>query len=192
MSTHPRRRLALAITLGALLTLGATDPAPGPPSRRASCSTAATAGSPTTSAGTRWCRAPPRSTSAGGPSAAPCRRPSSPTTTRCRPPASARPASPSCSSRATPRRRHDAQQRRRDLRPPRPAARQRGDPHLHRHRHHRGERRRAGSRARRRSSRSAWPRTAGPASSPPPGDAALAKDRSHRRLRHRRAEIEPW
>ena len=27
MSTHPRRRLALALTLGALLTLGAANPA---------------------------------------------------------------------------------------------------------------------------------------------------------------------
>ena len=102
MSTHPRRRLALALTLGALLTLGVADPAgAGPPSRPASCSTAATAGSPMTWAGTRWCRAPPTSCStAGGPSPAPCRRPSSPTTTRCPPPASARAASPSCSSTA--------------------------------------------------------------------------------------------
>ena len=103
MSDHPRRRLAgpspsVPFSRSAPPTLLT----PRPPSRRASCSMAATAGSLMTSAGTRSCKAPPRSCStSAGPGRAPCRRPSSPTTTRCRPPASARPASPSCSSTAT-------------------------------------------------------------------------------------------
>ena len=54
MFTRPRRSLGLAFIVGALLALGAANPADaGAAKRRASCSTVATAGSPTSSAGTR-------------------------------------------------------------------------------------------------------------------------------------------
>ena len=138
MTTHPRRRLALALTLGALLTLGAIDPRRGhqgtalPAQRRRPLvhprrrlpRGARPRRDPTPRQADRQRRTwPPTST---------------PTTTRCRPPASASPPSPSCTSRASAAADASLSSAGEVCGLLRPSARQHRDAHLHRTDDHRG------------------------------------------------------
>ena len=169
MSTHPRRRLALALTLGALLTLGATTPA----ERRQGAELPAQRRRPLVHPRQRLPRrARPRRgpTAASGPSPATWPPTSTPTTSPCRLPASARPPSPSSfveGERGANTWLSSAGEVCGLLRA---SARQRRDPHLHRVDDHRGVRPPQARQARPASSRSDWPRTEGPTSSPRPRD----------------------
>ena len=89
--TRPRRRLALALTLGVVLLLGATAPA-GATKAPKLVMNGGDRWFTHESARTRSSAAPPRWSSASAPTPVSWLPPSSPTTTPCPPPASASPA----------------------------------------------------------------------------------------------------